>query len=271
MRTGLHNEGFASFVARYNLGRDRTRVPRGPDQVRACDRLASLTENPDSRAPGVLRDKINAPLAIEQCTAAIEHEPNTPRLRLQLARSLAQSAQVADQNDASFIVRDLTKDGYAAAFYLAGAWFARARQWEQSVGFMRQAADRGLAVAMSDLGYFYDNGRGVPKSQSEAVQWFERAAAGGDPSGMRNLALALDQGLGGPADPARAADLLITAFRMGLGDARKSLFERMESWTPQTRIEVQKILKDFGLYSGPLNGTFGPPTFAALNKLVAPN
>jgi hypothetical protein len=271
LRSTLNSEGFLKFQARYDASRDRSRVPRGPDQVRTCDRLASLPENPDSRAPGVLRENINAALAIDQCTAAIEAEPNAPRLRLQLARALAQSPDQADQRDASLIIVDLTRDGYVAGYYLAAIWYARNRDWPNAARFMQLAADRGLPVAMSDIGVFYEGGRGVKQDRAEALRWFERAAAGGSANGMRNLAIALDQGMGTDRDPPRAADLLITAFRMGLGDARKSLFERMDAWSQDTRAAVQRILRDFGLYNGPVNGVFGPSTWTALNRLVAAN
>jgi TPR repeat protein len=45
------------------------------------------------------------------------------------------------------------------------------------------------------------------KSFAKAREWFERAAALGDGYAMGNLAIMLDAGVGGPRDPARAAQL----------------------------------------------------------------
>ena len=69
----------------------------------------------------------------------------------------------------------------------------------------------------------------------EAARWFERAAAGGHPGGMRNYALVLDQGEAVPRNPKQSAEYLLTAFRMGSPDARESLFRKHGSGTPTPR------------------------------------
>ena len=41
-------------------------------------------------------------------------------------------------------------------------------------------AEKGNAPAQFNLGLMYDNGRGVPKDEAEAVKWYRKAADQGD-------------------------------------------------------------------------------------------
>ena len=43
---------------------------------------------------------------------------------------------------------------------------------------LRVRAEAGDAVAQNDLGVRYDDGRGVPQDDAEAVRWFRLAADG---------------------------------------------------------------------------------------------
>jgi hypothetical protein len=244
--------------------------------VERCDLLASAgSDDPDSRAPRVPLDKIDVPRATKACVTAILQQPGIPRLRAQLARVLLRSASRSDKADGLSILMDLAKDGYALAMwkiaiaYSAGTGvkkdMARAMTW------FRSAADKGLGTAMSDLGYYLAEGEGVAKDTAEAARWFERAAAVGHPGGMRNYALVLDRGAWVPADPIRAADYLLTAYRMGSDSAEASLFTKHDSWRAETKSEVQRLLRDYGFYDGPIHGVFDENTFAALRALAAAN
>jgi len=58
-------------------------------------------------------------------------------------------------------------------------------------------------------------GGAVDAPQAEAVGWFEKAAAAGEPEGMFSLAAALIQGASGAADPKAALAALEDAARWG--------------------------------------------------------
>jgi TPR repeat protein len=50
----------------------------------------------------------------------------------------------------------------------------------QAVNWYRKAAEQGLAEAQYNLGLMYDNGRGVPQNYEKAYAWLSVAAAHGD-------------------------------------------------------------------------------------------
>jgi TPR repeat protein len=122
-----------------------------------------------------------------------------------------------------------------------------------------------------DLGAYLRLGEGVAKDPAEAARLFERAAAVGHAGGMRNYAFVLDRGAGVQFNPTRAADCLLTAYRMGSAAAEDSLFTKHESWRVETKKEVQKLLRDYGFYNGEIDGTFRESSFAALRALAAAN
>lgn len=95
------------------------------------------------------------------------------------------------------------------AMFELGRAYAAARQLPQAMAAWRKAADKGSSSAMVELGVLYGTGSGVPKDEAQARKLFERAAEGGNPRGVTNLA-ALGDG-GTPSDPARARELLAKA------------------------------------------------------------
>ena len=76
-----------------------------------------------------------------------------------------------------------------------------ARDYEQAIRYLRQAAGAGDADAMAHLGHIHANGIGVPQDNSTAMSWFWKAAergelAGGCGSAGCRLAPGLAPGLG---------------------------------------------------------------------------
>lgn len=68
----------------------------------------------------------------------------------------------------------------------------------------RRSADQGLASAQFNLGVCYANGRGVIKSQTEAVKWFRLAAVQGYVKAQNNLGFCYAYGQGITKDEAEA-------------------------------------------------------------------
>jgi hypothetical protein len=273
-RPVFNNRAFSEYVSRQSQFA-RSEVGN-PNAVAICDRLASYgSDVPDSRAPRVELDNIRVKEAVPACVAAIMQDPATPRLRAQMARALLRSQSKADNASGVNILLDLANDGYPAAMWRIGISYYSGAILKQdkraAATWFRQAADKGLGVAMSDLAYLYESGEGVPKDTGQAARWFEQAAATGHPGGMRNFALVLDQGEAVGRNPKQAAEYLLTAFRMGSDDARKSLFELHTSWHTDTKGQVQQLLGDFGFYRGRTDGEFDADTFAALTALRSSN
>jgi TPR repeat protein len=64
---------------------------------------------------------------------------------------------------------------------------------------------------------------GVKQSYSEAREWFDRAANGGDPDGMKQLARMLERGEGGPRDVEQSAQWLEKAVHAAANQAKGEL------------------------------------------------
>jgi hypothetical protein len=58
----------------------------------------------------------------------------------------------------------------------------------QAVAVMRSGVARGDRMAMRNLGVAYQHGRGVAQDFAKAREWYEKAAAKGEPGAMNNLA-----------------------------------------------------------------------------------
>ena len=65
---------------------------------------------------------------------------------------------------------------------------------------------------MIELGVLYATGTGVTKDDEQARKLFERAAQGGNPRGVSNLA-ALSSSGGTPSDPVKAREMLPTSAK----------------------------------------------------------
>jgi TPR repeat protein len=95
------------------------------------------------------------------------------------------------------------------ALYQLGRAYAANQQLPEAIAAWRKAADKGSSSAMVELGVLYGTGSGVARDEAQARKLFERAAQGGNPRGVTNLA-ALGGG-GAASDPGQARELLAKA------------------------------------------------------------
>jgi TPR repeat protein len=79
------------------------------------------------------------------------------------------------------------------------------------VRWLRRGADAGDARAMSSLGFMYQIGHGVQRSDEEAVRWYRKGAEAGYARGQANLGLMYLNGYGIPRDEAQAVRWLRAA------------------------------------------------------------
>ena len=82
-------------------------------------------------------------------------------------------------------------------------------------------AKTGDDAAQNNLGFMYDNGRGVPQDDVEAVKWYRMAAEQGLASGQNNLGFMYANGRGVPQDHVEAYAWLSVAAVGGDADAAK--------------------------------------------------
>lgn len=110
------------------------------------------------------------------------------------------------------------------AMYQLGRAYAAGNQNAEAITAWRKASDKGSTSAMVELGVAYATGAGVAKDEAAAGKLFERAAQGGNPRGVSNLAALSGKGGAAPADAARSRGLLAKAaetnaeaqFQLGL-------------------------------------------------------
>jgi TPR repeat protein len=141
------------------------------DRVTDCDRLAanpSDTQRP-AQVAGIPADKIDTKTALKACNDAMRQYPS-------VARFVFQAGRVA----------------YAQ------------KEYTNAAHLFEKAVAMGSKIAMSGLGFLYNNGMGVPTDYAQAKQWFEKAAAEGEPDGMLQLEALYRTGRGVTKDEVQA-------------------------------------------------------------------
>lgn len=100
------------------------------------------------------------------------------------------------------------KKGIAKAMNDLGFLYEQGLGGAQDYGNAKEwytkAASTGESKAMSNLGRLYQNGLGVPRDYATARDWFERSANAGNSSGMNSLGWLYQNGLGVKQDYAAA-------------------------------------------------------------------
>ena len=69
-------------------------------------------------------------------------------------------------------------------------------QYTQALPILEQLAAQGHAKAMLEIGMLYGTGRGVPRSEIKAVEWFRKASENGNAAAQFNMGIAYEQGKG---------------------------------------------------------------------------
>ncbi|MBE6257226.1 MAG: toll/interleukin-1 receptor domain-containing protein [Prevotella sp.] len=93
----------------------------------------------------------------------------------------------------------------------------------EAVNWYTKAAEQGDILAQNNLGSMYREGRGVHKNVEEAARWFRIAASQGSKLAQYNLAIMYLTGSGVPQDEAEAVKWYREAAEQGLPQAQYSL------------------------------------------------
>ena len=91
----------------------------------------------------------------------------------------------------------------------------------------------------------YAKGRGVPQDPGQAVFWFQRAAAAGNPDGQFNLAVHYAKGEGISKNPVRAYVWFDLAEAQGDEEAGRNRDEIRKSLTAEQLAEAKKLSGEF--------------------------
>ncbi len=183
--------------------------------VTDCDKYAASDNDPQRKETGVPLGKINPDLAVPACEAAVRQYPNSTRLSLQLGRA------------------------YQKANYFTAA-----------VGQYRKAAEQNYALAQNNLGASYENGRGVPKDDQQAIAWYRKAAEQNYALAQNNLGVMYQYGQGVRKDEQQAIAWYRKAADQGLALALNNLDEDAEAAVNRndfaTAIRIMRPLADQG-------------------------
>jgi len=142
------------------------------------------------------------------------------------------------------------------------------RDNQKSFRWVLKAAQKGYAPAMASAGNKYLFGKGVKLNNAEAARWFQEAIDNGNTDEIYNLGILYDLGNGVRRDPKRAAKLIAQALKDGDTFALENISSAPERWSKPFRRELQRIMKREGVYSGAVDGIFGPITRKALGKMA---
>lgn len=103
-------------------------------------------------------------------------------------------------------------------------------RYDEAAAAALPLAEAGVARAQLLMGFFHENGLGVPADPAQAVAWYEKAAAQGQPQAIHNLARSHEMGeLGLTQDKARARALYTQAAALDFGASLHNL-GRMWLW-----------------------------------------
>jgi len=181
----------------------------------------------------------------------------------------------ADYDDAFKSYKKGAELGSADAMFYMGIMYFRGQSvptnFKEAARWIRKAADWDHGKAMFELAQLYTSGQGVGKDAGKAAKLFFRAADKGVIESYYDLARIHDGGLGVAKDPVAAADYLVKSLKAKDSFAVTELTSNANAWSASSRRELQSQMKAEGVYSGPVNGSFGPRTISAIKKLAAEN
>jgi TPR repeat protein len=98
-----------------------------------------------------------------------------------------------------------------------------AKDYVEAVKWYRKAAEQNFAPAQFNLGYCYANGQGVVKDKGEAVKWYRKAAEQNYTPAQSNLGWCYDNGQGVAKDYVEAVKWYRKAAEQGHAEAQFNL------------------------------------------------
>ena len=117
------------------------------------------------------------------------------------------------------------------------------KDYGEAVKWYRKAAEQNFAPAQFNLGYCYDNGEGVAKDYVEAVKWYRQAAEQGHAEAQYNLGCGYANGQGVARDKVEAYAWFSMAAKADADAAERRNLLRKEL-TPKQFTDAQKRMKE---------------------------
>ena len=122
---------------------------------------------------------------------------------------------------------DAARKGDALALFEVGTLYTDGKgvpsDMKQAASWYQLSADRGFAPAQYRLASMYEKGNGIDRDLAKAKDYYEKAANAGNASAMHNLAVLYASGSAGPQDYNAAADWFTRAANLGVSDSQFNL------------------------------------------------
>ena len=183
--------------------------------ITPCDRWAADPEDPQRLTEGVPLGLVNTRQAIRDCAAAVEAQPDEPRLNFMLGRALDIAERFAE---AEVYYQRAADAGYAAALFGLGRMYRTGRgvtaDAERGAQLYLDAAIGGSPSAREAVAFLYEHGWGVPQSNKEMLRWLELTVADGHAPALDYMGNQFRVGKTVPQDYNRAFHLYTIAAGM---------------------------------------------------------
>lgn len=171
------------------------------------------------------------------------------------------------------LIRKAAERGDPIAMRLMGETYEHGwrgeKDYKQAVNWHRRAMEAGSLHAIRHLGNLYRLGRGVEKDEAEAIRLYRKAADLGDARSTYTIGISYETGSGVAKDHASAARYVFQSIKEGYDPGDRLGYNKEDAWSMEFRREFQRLMKDEGIYSGPVNGSFGRETQQAIRALKA--
>ncbi|KQO79022.1 peptidoglycan-binding protein [Rhizobium sp. Leaf262] len=149
-------------------------------------------------------------------------QPEFAKTDLRAAEPIAVPANITPPS-----LAEAAAKGDAQALFEIGARFTDGRgvaaDRTEAAKWYKLAADRGLAPAQYRLGNMYEKANGVERNLPEAKRYYQMAADQGNAGAMHNLAVLLASDAAGAPDFKAAGDWFIKASNLGVRDSQFNL------------------------------------------------
>lgn len=139
----------------------------------------------------------------------------------------------------------------------------------EAVFWFRKAADKGNAFAMNELGLLYENDEGSRQDITQAIKWYRKSAEQNFTGAIFNIARLHDAGKGLEKDPRQAAELIVKLLKRKHYRSMDIMKNGAKDWSPAFRRELQRLMKNEGVYDGVIDGKFGFATERAVMDLYS--
>lgn len=236
----------------------------------SCDRAAASPRDPDLPDPSwaVPYGRVDPAHTIEACLSDIARWPDTRRFHTQLATGYHKAGRYQEALQALSAAAEMgSTQAMAMIALMQKNGTGMPQNKPAALEAFEAAGFQGNVTAMHFAAHMHLRADGVSYNPKAAAEWFQAAADQGNGEAMAQLGILYDSRQGVPYDPYQAATNLMLGLKMGSPLAERTLSRDFDRLSPHTLTAVQQLLRNDGLYSGPLDGKFGPMTLKALKAV----